>query len=353
MAPLFSEREIRAALIFILLVSLVVIGFKFADPRLDPEIARRAEREMERRLSPDSIRLEPFDPNTATRDDLLRLGLKNREAVSLLKFRAMGKVFRIPEDVSLCYGISDSTYRRLEPYIRIGRKYAIVPHKYRSERTLPSPMEPSPFRIDTVGVKYLRAIGALSKRQAEAFVRWRDLHGIRDEEELRECYVVSDSVADALAPYIIYPEREVHPIEEPVNLNRADSATLRSVVGVGERTVSRILEYRERLGGFVRAEQLSEVPGVSEGNYEKILKQIFVDSCEIQKIDINFASPKELSRHPYMAPATLRRLLKQRQLKGGWSTAEELIEEKIWTREEAARLAPYVCFGSDSGNDND
>ena len=258
-------------------------------------------------------------------------------------------MFRIPEDLTLCYGISDSLYRRLEPWVRIGRKYAIAPEKYRTGRILPEPLAPGPFRIDTVSARYLRAIGALSKRQAEAFIRWRDLSGIYDMEDLRECYVVSDSVAAALEPYVIFPERKARPIEQPVELNTADSATLRSVVGIGPRTVVAIMHYRERLGGFVRAEQLAEVPGVRERNYEKILKQIYCDSCKIRKIDINFASPKVLGRHPYIAPRTLRKLLKARQLKGGWSTAEELVEENILTREEAARLAPYLQFGSDSG----
>jgi len=83
------------------------------------------------------------------------------------------------------------------------------------------------------------------------------------------------------------------------------------------------------------------------------LKQIRVDSCEIQKIDINFADPKVLGRHPYIPPHILRKLLKTRQLKGGWSTAEELIEDKILTREEAARLAPYLRFGLPGGPDDE
>ena len=239
----------------------------------------------------------------------------------------------------------------MEPYICIGEEFSIKPRAQKEweQRAPRALLAPSPFRIDTVGVKYLRAIGALSKRQAEAFVRWRDLSGIRDMEELRECYVLSDSVASALEPYIIFPEREQHPVEEPIELNRADSATLRSVVGIGEKSVVAIMAYRARLGGFVRVEQLAEIPEVNERNYEKILQQIWCDSCEIQKIDINFASPKVLGRHPYMAPKTLRKLLKQRQLKGGWSTTEELVDEQILTQEEAKRLAPYLIFGQKSG----
>lgn len=351
MAKLFSDREIRAVAIFLPLAGLLLTALVLVRPKADPEAARRVEQRMEQRR--DSVRLAPFDPNTADRDELLALGLSNFEAVSLLKYRAAGKVFRIPEDLTLCYGISDSLYRRLEPYVRIGRKYAIAPRAYRTGRILPDPMPASPFRIDTVSARYLHAIGALSKRQAESFVRWRDLHGIYDLEELRECYVVSDSVAAALAPYVIFPERQPLPVEQPVELNTADSATLRRVSGIGERTVTAIMRYRERLGGFCRVEQLAEVPGVTERNYERILKQIYCDSCEIRKIDINFAGPKTLGRHPYIAPQTLRRILKQRQLKGGWSTAEELIEEHIMTREEAARLAPYLTFGHRSGPDDE
>ena len=347
MAKLFSDREIRAIAVFLPLAGLLITALVLVRPSADPEAARRAEAAMEIRR--DSTALRPFDPNTATLDDLLGLGLTKHEAVSLLKYRAAGKVFRIPEDLALCYGISDSLYRRLEPWVRIGRKYAIAPEEYRTGRILPEPLPPQPFRIDTVSVRYLRAIGALSKRQAEAFVRWRDLSGIYDMEELRDCYVVSDSVAAALEPYVIFPERKPRPTEQPVELNTADSATLRSVNGIGPRTVVSILNYRERLGGFLRAEQLAEVPGVTERNYEKILKQIYCDSCKIRKIDINFASPKVLGRHPYIAPQALRKLLKARQLKGGWSTAEELVEENIMTRKEAARLAPYLQFGSDSG----
>lgn len=353
MAKLFSDREIRATAVFLPLAGLLIVALMLVRPAADPEAARRAEAEMEEALPADSVEMSHFDPNTATLDDLRRLGLTKHEAVSLLKYRAAGKVFRIPEDLTLCYGIGDSLYRRLEPWVRIGRKYAIAPEKYRTGRILPEPLAPGPFRIDTVSARYLRAIGALSKRQAEVFIRWRDLSGIYDMEDLRECYVVSDSVATALEPYVIFPERKARPIEQPVELNTADSATLRSVTGIGPKTVVAIMHYRERLGGFVRAEQLAEVPGVRERNYEKILKQIYCDSCEIRKIDINFATPKELGRHPYIPPQTLRKLLKRRQLKGGWSTAEELIEDDIMTREEAARLVPYLRFGPRSGPDDE
>lgn len=348
---LFSEREIRGTAIFLVLAGAVIAGFFIGRPRIRPEAAREAEALLEARA--DSVHLAPFDPNTADFDELRRLGLSRYEAVSLLKYRAARKIFRIPEDLTLCYGISDSLYRVLAPYIRIGRKYAIAPREYRTGRIVADPIAPEPFRIDTVSARYLQAIGAMTRRQAKVFLDRRDLVGYYDIEDVRDCYVVSDSLAAALEPYLIFPERKPKPWEQPVELNTADSATLRSIAGIGPKTVVTIMAYRERLGGFRNAEQLAEVPGVTESNYEKILKQIYCDSCEIRKIDVNFAPANVLGRHPYVAPRTLRKLLKARQLKGGWSTAEEMIEDKILTREEAARLSPYLDFGSESGSDDE
>jgi len=239
MAKFFSDREIRAVAIFLPLAGLLVLGVILVRPKADPAAALQVEAAMEARS--DSVVMRPFDPNTVDYEALRDLGLSQHEAVSLLKYRATGKIFRIPEDMTLCYGISDSLFYKLRPYVRIGRKYAIAPQQYRTGRVVPEPMTPAPFRIDTVGVRYLRAIGALSKRQAEAFVRWRDLSGIYDMEELRACYVVSDSVATALEPYIIFPERRSPSADARIELNTADSAALRSISGVGERTVGSII----------------------------------------------------------------------------------------------------------------
>ena len=140
MGKFFTEREIRAVAVFLPLAGLLVLGIVLVRPKADPAAALRVEAEMEERA--DTVVMQPFDPNTVDYDGLRRLGLTKHEAVSLLKYRAAGKIFRIPEDVTLCYGISDSLFYRLEPYIRIGRKYAIAPQEYRCLLyTSPSPRD--------------------------------------------------------------------------------------------------------------------------------------------------------------------------------------------------------------------
>lgn len=349
MSQLYTRREIRAAALLLpLLMLLLTAGYLATEERGEVAVHPHPS-------PPDSLlHLVTFDPNEVTYEELREMGLRKWTAHAIVKYRAAGKIFRIPEDVATCYGITDSLYRRLKPYITIGEayRYTPIPRRHSAFRRDSLSRRPlltlSPFRIDTVGVAYLRAVGALTKRQAEVFVRWRDLRGIYDLEELKECYTVSDSVADVLAPYIIFPERERKSLaaeELPVDLNRADTATLRRIYGIGAKTAANIVRYRQNLGGFYRKEQLSEVPGINEANYEKILTQIFVDSCDISKIDINFAPSSEIARHPYVSPRSLRKILKHRQLKGGWSTAEEFYKDDILKEEERERLRPYLLFG--------
>ncbi len=294
--------------------------------------------------SADSTYLFEFDPNTAELHELRRLGLSKRVAVSIIRYREAGKVFRIKEDLYECYNISDSVYYTLEPYIKIGQEYqykkrntTTPTHK---ERT-PTPL--SPFLLDTVSVEYLRTTGVLSRRQAEVFVRWHATSQMRDMENIRECYVISEEAATQLEPYIIFPIKE-EPTSKLVDINRADSAELRGVIGIGEKSVVEIIEYRKKLGGFYSIYQLSQINCITESNFERIIKQISCDSCDISKIDVNFAVAKNLIEHPYLTNKSVRRLCSQRQIKGGWSSIEELIEDKIFTKEEAARLRPYLRF---------
>lgn len=60
-----------------------------------------------------------FDPNTASAEEFERLGFSSRQAEAILKYRAGGGRFRRKSDFAKSYVVSDSVYRRLEPYIDI------------------------------------------------------------------------------------------------------------------------------------------------------------------------------------------------------------------------------------------
>lgn len=60
-----------------------------------------------------------FDPNTVSVEDLCRLGFSVRQAQSIENYRVKGGRFRRKSDFSSSFVVSDSIYRRLEPFIRI------------------------------------------------------------------------------------------------------------------------------------------------------------------------------------------------------------------------------------------
>uniref|UniRef100_UPI004056DB72 helix-hairpin-helix domain-containing protein n=1 Tax=Alistipes sp. TaxID=1872444 RepID=UPI004056DB72 len=358
-----TKQNIRGAILLIPLILIVALlaiiarpDDRYSEQGDQPTVATSAE-------PTDSITpptLKPFDPNEADYRTLLDAGLERRIAVSILKWREAGKVFRIREDLALCYGMTDSMYFAIEPYIIIGEEYRIKPSPKYSDRPAyerdTSPRDtiaPSPFTLDTVGVEYLRRIG-FTLRQAELVIRYRDMiGGYRSIEEFEECYAVDSAMADRLRPYIIFPEAAV-PVSEfetksiifPIEINSADSATLIAVNGIGPKSIGQILRYRELLGGYYSVAQISELSVVTDDNFQRILPQIYCDSAKIKKICINFARPKELEVHPYLSNRMLRRIINHRELKGGWSTIEEMIEDNIFSEEEAARIAPYLDFGT-------
>jgi competence protein ComEA len=60
-----------------------------------------------------------------------------------------------------------------------------------------------------------------------------------------------------------------------VNLNTASVAQLDALPGVGPTLARRIVEFREKRGGFKRVEELLAIPGISERRW-RVLKEIVV-----------------------------------------------------------------------------
>lgn len=60
-----------------------------------------------------------FNPNTATVEELCRLGFTPKQAQSIDNYRQQGGRFRRKSDFAKSFVVSDSVFRRLEPYIDI------------------------------------------------------------------------------------------------------------------------------------------------------------------------------------------------------------------------------------------
>ena len=357
---LFTDQERRGLVVLLPLLFVVVMLAVLIERREPSVLLGTAEVEPAK-----EIPLQPFDPNADEYEQMRSSGVPSHIAASIVRWRSYGKVYRIREDLTQVSGMTDSIYALLKPYIIIAD--SLSPRRSISAPRSAKPDNPSlksvrpreatpnePFLIDTASATYLTRWG-FSLRQAEVVIRYRDASdGIRSEEQLRRCYVVSEVMAERLLPYIIFSPAPVpyapaaqpqpSPSDSLLEINSADSAALVAINGIGAKSASEIIRYRTLLGGYHSVEQISELKVITEENFAKILQQICCDSCKISKIDINFAGPKELERHPYVSARALRRIVKQRQLKGGWTRIEEMIDDDILSEDEAERLAPYLRF---------
>jgi competence protein ComEA len=61
-----------------------------------------------------------------------------------------------------------------------------------------------------------------------------------------------------------------------VNINTASSSELESLPGVGPKLAQRIIDYREKNGGFKKLEDLMNVQGIGEKNFLKLKSKLSV-----------------------------------------------------------------------------
>jgi competence ComEA-like helix-hairpin-helix protein len=130
--------------------------------------------------------------------------------------------------------------------------------------------------------------------------------------------------------------------KQAININRADSAHLLPLPGIGPVFAGRIVKYRELLGGYVRIDQLCEVYGFPEKTLELIRGRIVLDSSAIRKILLDSASFRDLLRHPYLELEEVKSLVNYRDFKQNISTLLELRQNQVLPDSTLERIGPYL-----------
>ena len=128
-----------------------------------------------------------------------------------------------------------------------------------------------------------------------------------------------------------------------VELNQADTLTLKKIPGIGSTFARRIVSYRELLGGFYTVEQLAEVYGIDEDRYNALYAWFKVDTTSIQPLQVNQLSFKELLRHPYLNTSQVRQIERIRR-KAPLHSWNDLILLEEFTDLDRQRLRPYLSF---------
>ena len=282
-----SDRRVILLLLGIIVAALAVGYFFDGEPEeaaIEEVPAQKAEKQQHPKASyyqgePKQPELFPFDPNTADSTQLLRLGLQPWQVRNIYKYRAAGGIYREPSDFARLYGLTLKQYRQLEPYIRISEDY-----------------QPA--------ARFISKDVTMEERDTMRY------------------------------PVKLQPQ-------ERIVLNTADTAQLRKVPGIGHYFARKIVEYRERLGGYVSVQQLLEIEDFPDTAVNYF---IIPDDTQLRKLNLNRLSLNELKRHPYISFYQARAIVDYRRLHGPLESLQQLSLSRDFPPEAIRRLAPYVEF---------
>lgn len=179
-------------------------------------------------------------------------------------------------------------------------------------------------------------------------------------EDIKKIYGINQGLYDKLAAYIQIDKKkqtikngenedkkksfkkDSKPLYK-IELNTADTNKLTLVHGIGETYASRILKYRDLLGGFYSVEQLKEVYGINDSVYSSIKDNFKVDTALCEYINLNKADFGDFVRHPYLNEYQTKSILKYRELKGSKITrSEELLENNILPEKTYLKITNYL-----------
>lgn len=258
-----------------------------------------------------------FNPNTVTLDTLQMLGFTRRQAQTILNYRTKGGVFRVKRDFAKMYVVDSAKYRQLSGYI-------LLPDDF-------PPKAPA------------KNAQKISNKQNK-FVKKEKPDSLPENNKVRKYKTALDTFVYGAKVKRTYKRRE------KIDLNKADSAQLVSLYGIGPYFAKKILWYRESLGGsFADTRQLMEIDRFTPDKFSAIEQNIVVKEEDIIKFSFWEVDEAFLKKHPYIGAYTARGVLlflgqNAQQMKGlsGRELLEKMVQERVITQNIAQRLEKYV-----------
>lgn len=129
-----------------------------------------------------------------------------------------------------------------------------------------------------------------------------------------------------------------------VDINTADTSRLQQLRGIGPVFASRIVRYRNSLGGFTSVDQLLEVYGMSYERFSDIAPHIVASPSNIRKISINDASLAQLRQHPYLDYHQALAIIDYRKNVGPIHNADDLLKINLIDLPTARKISPYIQY---------
>jgi competence protein ComEA len=129
-----------------------------------------------------------------------------------------------------------------------------------------------------------------------------------------------------------------------IEINSADTTALISLPGIGSKLANRIINFRDKLGGFYLIEQVGETYGLPDSTFRKIKQYLKLDNALVRKININTATVDELKAHPYIKYSLANPIVAYRNEHGAYSGIEDLNKISIISDEIFKKISPYLAI---------
>lgn len=259
----------------------------------------------------------PFDPNTADSTQLRRLGLTRFQIQNIYKYRAKGGAYHRPDEFKKLYGLTVQQWQHLKPLIHISTPYqylADTPDAYTPDTYTP---RKAPHSNNENGYQGTTTSGYQSTPEVNG---------------------TSPSYRGARRDTTLYPNK-LKP-GQTIEINQADTNALKRIPGIGGYYARKIVQYRERLGGFVSLQQLDDLENIPLG----IESYLTINPKILQKLRINHCTLRQLNSHPYLSYLQAKAIYEHVRTAGPIHSLQELSMHEEFTPQDLQRLAPYLDF---------
>lgn len=175
---------------------------------------------------------------------------------------------------------------------------------------------------------------------------------VNSAREFQSVTKVSDSLIVLISPYFKFPDwvavktsGSSYKVGFQKDLNLATANDIQKAIFIDFKLASRVVNYRNSIGGFLTLNQLVDVYGISDNIVQKMkLKFVLNSYPAIKKININFASASELSELIYISDYVAANIVSERLLREGFSDLDELRFVQGFPSEKLERIKLYLTI---------
>lgn len=157
--------------------------------------------------------------------------------------------------------------------------------------------------------------------------------------EKRECPLFLLTPAEIADTNLNVPVQQQKKILAKIELNTVDSATLIKIRGIGPYYATKIIKYREKLGGFYTPKQLKEIK-FQYLDIDTLLSRFSADGNKIHPKDLDTMNFKGILHHPYLEYEDVQLIFSAKR-KFGKINFSILESEKILPVYKLKKIKPY------------